>query len=40
MALTAMRPDLGLLNGREVFPYKDSQAAASISAFRIVFRDL
>lgn len=40
MTLTAMRPDFGLSNGREVSLCSDSQASALISAFSVVFSAL
>jgi hypothetical protein len=38
MTLTAMRPPLGLSNGRLVSLCRVSQASSLISAFRVVFR--
>jgi len=40
MTLTAMRPEAGLGNGREVSLCKVAQASSSISAFRVVFSAL
>ena len=36
MTLTAMRPDSGRSNGREVSLWSDAHASASISAFKVV----
>ena len=40
MTLTAMRPDSGRSNGREMSLWSDSHASASISAFRVVLSAL
>ena len=40
MTLTAMRPESGLGNGRDVSLCSVSQASASISALSVVFSDL
>jgi hypothetical protein len=40
MTLTAMRPDLGLGNGREVSLWRLAQASSSISARNVVFSAL
>ena len=40
MTLTAMRPESGLSNGREVSLWSVAQASASISALSVVFSDL
>jgi hypothetical protein len=40
MTLTAMRPDLGFGNGREVSLLRLDQASSSISALRVVFSAL
>ena len=36
MTLTAIRPDFGFGNGREMVALRLSQASSSISAFRVV----
>ena len=38
MTFTAIRPDFGFLNGREVSLLSEAQASASISAFSVVFK--
>jgi hypothetical protein len=40
MTFTAMRPLLGLSNGRDVSLCRVAQASASISAFSVVFSAL
>ena len=40
ITFTAMRPDSGLSNGREVSLRSVAQASASISAFNVLFSDL
>ena len=40
MTLTAMRPDSGRSNGREMSLWSDAHASASISAFRVVLSTL
>ena len=40
MTMTAMRPDWGLGKGREVSLWSVAQASGSISALRVVLRDL
>jgi hypothetical protein len=40
MTLTAMRPDFGLANGREVSLLRVAQASSLISALRVVLSDL
>ncbi len=40
MTLTAMRPDSGRSNGREMSLWSVAQASGSISAFRVVLRAL
>jgi hypothetical protein len=40
MTFTAMRPDAGLSNGREVSEFNEAHASASISAFKVVFSAL
>ena len=40
MTLTATLPDSGLGKGREVALYMVAKASASISALRVVFKDL
>ena len=40
MTLTAIRPDCGLSNGREVLLLRVAQASALISALRVVLRAL
>ena len=40
MTFTAMRPDFGFSNGREVSLFSVAQASALISALRVVFRAL
>jgi len=37
MTFTAMRPDFGFGNGRDVSLFSVAQAPASISALRVVF---
>jgi len=40
ITLTAIRPEAGLSNGRDVSLCSDSHASSSISALRVVFSDL
>ena len=40
MTLTAMRPDSGRSNGREMSLWSEAQASGSISAFRVVLSAL
>ena len=40
MTLTAMRPDSGLEKGRDVSLWSVAQTSESISALRVVLRDL
>ena len=40
MTFTAMRPVVGFGKGRDVSLCKVAQASGSISAFRVVFKDL
>ncbi len=40
ITLTAMRPEVGLANGRDVSLYRVAQASGSISALSVVLRDL
>ena len=40
ITFTAIRPDFGLSNGRDVSLFSDAQASSSISALSVVFRAL